>query len=58
MSLSQHDIDGLGDDLDEAFEDDFDGPDASDGHRDRGTRQNQQNTAHDDAEAGTDWRNR
>ncbi|MFD5495941.1 amino acid adenylation domain-containing protein, partial [Streptomyces sp. NPDC127091] len=62
VSLSQHDIDGLGDDLDEAFEDDleddFDGPDASDGHRDRGTRQNQQNTAHDDAEAGTDWRNR
>ncbi|WP_461089341.1 amino acid adenylation domain-containing protein [Streptomyces incanus] len=68
VSLSQHDIDGLGDDLEgdfeDDFEDDFDGSDASDGHQDRGTQaepaeqRNQQNNGHDAADAGTNWRNR
>ncbi|MFF9061878.1 amino acid adenylation domain-containing protein, partial [Streptomyces sp. NPDC014882] len=67
VSLSQHDIDGLGDDLDDldefdefddGFEDDFDGSDASDGPRDPGTRRNPHDNGHDGADAGTDWRNR
>ncbi|QEU88460.1 non-ribosomal peptide synthase/polyketide synthase [Streptomyces viridosporus] len=58
VSLSQHDIDGLGDDLDDDFEDDFDGSDASGGSQDRWTKRAPQDNEHDDADAGTNRRNR
>ncbi|MER6407388.1 AMP-binding protein, partial [Streptomyces viridosporus] len=62
VSLSQHDIDGLGDDLDDDFGDDFgddfDGSDASGGFQDRWTKRAPQDNEHDDADAGTNRRNR
>ncbi|WP_279578654.1 non-ribosomal peptide synthetase [Streptomyces sp. Tu 3180] len=64
VSLSQHDIDGLDDDLDdldEYLEDDSDddtgGSGASGALQDRRDPHDQHDT-NDDAEAGADWRNR